>query len=47
MRDESGGADAPVKAGVVPSASLNGIRRSEKAEVLEKGSEKAEVLEKA
>jgi hypothetical protein len=27
VRDESGGADAPIKAGVAPSASLNGVKR--------------------
>ena len=36
VRDGSGGAEAPIKAGVAPTASLNGMRRSEKAEVLEK-----------
>ena len=30
-----GGADGPGKAEVAPTASLNGMRRSEKAEVLE------------
>ena len=32
----SGGAEEPEKAEVAPPASLNGMRRSEKAEVLEK-----------
>jgi len=32
----SGGAEAPEKAGVAPTVSLNDMRRSEKTEVLEK-----------
>jgi hypothetical protein len=36
VRDGSGGAEEPGKAGVAPTASLNGLRRSEKAEVPEK-----------
>ena len=36
VRDGSGGAEGPGKAGVAPTASLNGMRRSEKAKVLEK-----------
>ncbi len=37
VRDGSrGGAEEPGKAGAAPTASLNGMRRSEKAEVLEK-----------
>ncbi len=35
VKDGSGGAEAPGKAGVAPTASLNDMRRSEKAEVLE------------
>ena len=35
VRDGSGGAEEPGKAEVAPTASLNGMRRSEKAEVLE------------
>ena len=35
-RDGSAGAEEPGKAGVATTASLNGMRRSEKAEVLEK-----------
>ena len=35
MRDGGGGAEGPGKDGVAPVASLNGMRRSEKAEVLE------------
>jgi hypothetical protein len=34
--DGSGGAEEPTKARVAPTASLNGMRRSEEAEVLEK-----------
>ena len=34
VRDGSRGAEDPGKAGVAPTASLNGMRRSEKAEVL-------------
>ena len=33
VRDGSGGAEGPGKAGVAPTASLNGMRRSEKAKV--------------
>ena len=36
VRDGSGGAEEPGKAGVASTASLNGMRRSEKGEVLEK-----------
>ena len=36
MRDGDGGAEGPGKTGVAPAASLSGMRRSEKAEVLEK-----------
>jgi hypothetical protein len=32
-----GGAEEPGKAGVAPSASVDGLSRSEKAKVLEKG----------
>ena len=34
--DGGGGAEGPGKDGVAPTASLNGMRRSEKAKVLEK-----------
>jgi hypothetical protein len=34
--DGNGGAEEPIKAGVAPTASLNGMRQSEEAEVLEK-----------
>jgi len=37
VRDGGGGAEGPRKTGVAPTASLNGMRRSEKAKVLEKG----------
>jgi hypothetical protein len=36
MRDWGGGEEGPGKVGVEPTASLNGISRSEKAKVLEK-----------
>ena len=36
VRDGSGGAEEPGKAEVEPTASLNVMRRMEKAEVLEK-----------
>jgi hypothetical protein len=36
VRVGSAGAEEPGKAGVAPKASLNGMRRGEKAEVLEK-----------
>jgi hypothetical protein len=36
VRDGSAGAEEPGKAEAAPSTSLNGMRRSEKAEVLEK-----------
>ena len=36
MRAGSGGAEEPVRAGVVPTGSLNGMERSEKAEVPER-----------
>ena len=36
MRDGSGGVEASIKAGVAPTTRLNGMRRSEKAEVLER-----------
>jgi hypothetical protein len=36
VRDGSGGAEGPGKAGVAPTASLDGMKRSEKAEVPEK-----------
>jgi hypothetical protein len=36
VRDRSARAEEPGKAGLAPNASLNGMRRSEKAEVLEK-----------
>jgi hypothetical protein len=36
VSDGSGGAEEPGKAGVSSTASLNGMRRIEKAEVLEK-----------
>jgi hypothetical protein len=36
VRDGGGGAEEPEKAGVEPTASLNGMRRSEKTKVLEK-----------
>jgi hypothetical protein len=36
VRDGSGGAEEPKEAGVAPSASLNGKRRSEEAEVLDR-----------
>ena len=39
MRDGSGGAEEPGKGGVALTASLNGMRRSEKAKVLEKASQ--------
>ena len=35
VRDRGGGAEGPGEAGVAPTASLNGMRRSEKAKVLE------------
>ena len=38
VRDGSGEAEEPGKAGVASSASLNGMRPSEKAKVLEKAS---------
>ena len=34
VRDGNGGAEEPGKAGMAPTASLNSMRRSEKAEVL-------------
>jgi hypothetical protein len=36
LRDGSGGVEAPINAGVATTASLNGLRRTEKATVLEK-----------
>jgi hypothetical protein len=36
VRDWSGGSEEPGKAGMAPTASLNGMRPSEKAEVLER-----------
>jgi hypothetical protein len=36
VREGIGGAEEPIKAGVAPTESLNGMRRSEKAEVLER-----------
>jgi hypothetical protein len=36
VSDGNGGEEEPGKAGVAPTASLNDMRRSEKAEVLEK-----------
>ncbi len=36
MTRGSGGAEEPVKAGVAPTASIIGMRRSEKAEVPER-----------
>jgi hypothetical protein len=36
VKDGSGGAKASGKVGLAPTASLTGMRRSEKAEVLEK-----------
>ena len=38
VRNGGGGAEGPGKDGVVPTASLNGMRPSEKAKVLEKAS---------
>ena len=38
VRDGSGEAEDPGNAGAAPTASLNGMRRSEKAKVLEKAS---------
>ena len=35
VRDGSGGSEEPGKAGMAPTASLNGMRPSEKAEALE------------
>ena len=35
VRDGGGGEEGPGKAGVAPTASVNGMRRSEKAKVLE------------
>ncbi len=37
VRDGSGGAEEPEKAGMARTASLNGMRQSEKAEMLKKG----------
>ena len=36
VRNEGGGAEGPGKDGVAPTASLNGMRRIEKAQVLER-----------
>jgi hypothetical protein len=36
MKDGIGGVEAPGKVGVAPTASLNDMRRSEKAKVLKK-----------
>ncbi len=36
VRRGSGGAEEPIKAGVAPTASLDGMRRSEKSEVLQR-----------
>jgi hypothetical protein len=36
VRAGSGGAEEPIKAGVAPAGSLDGMRRSEKVEVLER-----------
>ena len=36
MRGRSGGAEEPIRIGVAPTLSLNSMRRSEKAEVLER-----------
>jgi hypothetical protein len=36
VEDGGGGAEGPGEDGVAPTASLNGMRRSEKARVLEK-----------
>ncbi len=36
MRDRSGGAEEPEKTGLTPTASLNVMSQSEKAEVLKK-----------
>jgi hypothetical protein len=42
VRDGGGGAQGPGKAGVAPTASLNGTRRSDKTKVLEKAYSGAE-----